>query len=314
MRGLDNYKDRSSQTSLSSVDWSSIYDALDNPHQYEGYISSRCPFHDDSRPSFFVYNDWYKCLSCGAQGPTSQLLQRLGKIVRSPRRKDSSYTGPINPFSMWLKTMTLKTALKAAWQTINQNPGMGNYITKDRGIAEPYRKLLGIGYIDDWYTFPIRNKSGTIISAVARKGRDNHSTSKYVLPNGTNPNILYVPNWNRVRNADYLILTFGILDAVVLAMLGEPAASTISGKQLNKIALVQFRKPILLIPDRQEEQNGLELVQKLGWRGQLVKADWPENCKDINDIWVKDRKLCKGFVNKLTAQIRGFNDGTTGSM
>lgn len=302
MRGLQNYTDRSSQTSLSSTDWSSIYDALDYAHNYGDYILSRCPNpdHEDRNPSFIVHQDNYFCMSCGFGGPTSGLLKRLGKVIRSPQKHTS---GPTNPFSLWLKEMSLKSTLRAAWETINNNPGMGNYIVKDRGIIEPYRKLLGIGYIDDWYTFPIRNKNGTIISAVARKGRDNPSTSKYILPYGTNPNLLYVPNWNRVRNADYLILTFGILDAVVLSIIGEPAASTISGKRLNKIALAQFRKPVLIIPDKHEEEDGLQLAQQLGWRGKSIRITWPDNCKDINDVWVKDRQFCRDFVKEITNEI-----------
>lgn len=283
-----------------------IYEALDNAHRYQDYIMANCAFHEDSRPSLMVYPDWFKCLSCGANGPTSTLLQKMGKVVRvpNPYKKEQIYSD--NPFTRWMKTSTLKSTLKVAWETINTNSGMGNYITQDRGIEEPYRKRLGIGYIDDWYTIPIRGRNGTIISAVARKGRDNTSQSKYVLPNNTNPQILYVPNWHRVRNANYLIITFGILDAIVLAMIGEPSASTITGKHLNKLSFASFRIPILLIPDRQEELDGLAEVQKLGWRGKSIKIDWPEKCKDINDIWITDRQLCRDIVKEIT---NGFNRG-----
>lgn len=284
------------------ADFDSLMEVLDSPHQYSGYIVAKCSFHDDQRPSLFIYNDYYKCLACGAHGRTSNLLARLGKQRVIPQKRQES-AGSSNPFSEWARERTLKQTLKLAWRCVNQNPGMGNYITQDRGIIEPYRKLLGIGYIDDWYTIPIRNRDGIIISAIARKGRDNNSLHKYVLPYGTNPNLLFIPNWSRVRNARYLLLTFGILDAVVLAMLGEPAASTISGKQLQKVALAQFRIPIMLIPDRQEEAEGLVLAHSLGWRGRAAKATWPEGCKDVNDIWVKDRELCKQFVKNVVSQI-----------
>ena len=289
--------------SADSVDLYEIYEALDNAHQYEGYVASSCPFHDDLRPSFFVYPDWYRCSACGANGPTSSLLARLGKISRvaAPSRKKQVVS--TNPFTIWMKNSTLKKTLRAAWQTINQNPGMGNYITQDRGIIEPYRKKLGIGYIDDWYTIPILSRNGIIISAVARKGRDNSSQSRYVLPNGTNPNILYIPNWERVRNARYLIITFGILDAITLAIIGEPSASTITGKRLAPNSVSRFRIPILLIPDRREEQDGLVAAQKLGWRGHSLRMNWLEGCNDINDMWVKDRKLCTDIIKDITHGI-----------
>jgi hypothetical protein len=290
---------------MNSVDWSSIIDALDNAHQYDGYISASCPFHSDAKPSFFVYSDWFKCLACGANGPTSTLLKRLGKVVRTPNPFPNHVSDPQNPFTRWLKSMTLKQTLKAAWASINDNSGLGNYITRDRGIAEPYRKLLGIGYIDDWYTIPIRNRNGIIISAIARKGRNNQTLSKYVLPYGTNPHQLYVPNWHKVRNARYLIITFGILDAVTLALMGYPAASTISGNHLSPVSVASFRIPIYIIPDRHEESDGLVSAQGLGWRGQCLRMNWPDGCKDINDVWVRDKELCK----KL---IQGAIDGTQG--
>jgi hypothetical protein len=298
---------RSKSITADSEDFSELMEVLDGAHRYSGYIASKCPFHDDHRPSFFVYPDWYKCLSCGATGPTSTLLAKLGKVVRIPNPRAISSHRDDNPFTRWMRDKTLKQVLRMGWNTINQNPSMGTYIVRDRGVDEKYRKLLGIGYIENWYTIPLRDRNGIIISAIARKGRDNSATSKYTLPNGTNPELLYVPNWSRVRNARYLILTFGILDAIVLAMLGQPAASTITGKRISKIALAGFRIPILVVPDRHEEAAGLELAHSLGWRGSSVKVCWPSDCKDINDIWMKDRSECRAFVAQVTSQLVTLN-------
>lgn len=283
----------------SSVDLYEIFETLDMAKQYDGYVVARCPFHSDMRPSFFVYPDWYRCVSCGANGPTDTLLRKLGKVERSlsPHKEQISSD---NPFTAWMRYRTLRQVLKTAWETINNNPGLGKYIVEDRGIDEFYRHKLGIGYMDDWYTIPIRNRNGIIISAVARRGRDNKSQSKYVLPNGTDPNILYIPNRKRVRDANYLLVTFGILDAITLAIIGEPAASTITGKKLNKASFTRFRIPILLIPDRREEQDGLSEARKLGWRGKSKTLHYPEGCNDINDIWVKDRQLCTNIVKEIT--------------
>jgi hypothetical protein len=279
-----------------SVDFTEIAENLDNPHQYGNYLVACCPFHDDSKPSFMVYQDTYKCLSCGAFGQTNKLLERLGKVVRTPNPYRGEPLGSPNPFSKWMKDKTLKKTLWVAWETINQNLGLGNYITHDRGIDEKYRKLLGIGYIDDWYTIPMRDRNGIIIGAIARKGRDNSSISKYVLPHGTNPNLLYIPNQTRIKNAPFLIVTFGILDAVVLAIMGYPAASTISGKHLSPVAVASYRLPIFIIPDQHEEADGMISAQGLGWRGYTLKIDWPERCKDVNEVWVKDRQLCRELI------------------
>lgn len=288
---------KSLSISISSVDLSEIAEYLEDVHRYGDYISSRCPnpAHEDRHPSFFLYKDYYRCSSCGFTGRTDHLLERLGKKLRVVQPKKDAPYNP-NPFTGWQKQRSLTRTLKIAWETINHNPGMGNYITQDRGIEEPYRKALGIGYIDDWYTIPIRDRNGIIVSAVARKGRDNPSIAKYVLPQGTNPHLLYIPHWAKVRHADYLIITFGILDAVVLAILGYPAASTISGKQLSPISVEKFRIPIFILPDRREEQNGLVSAQRLDWRGHCLQIDWPEECKDVNDIWVRNRQLCRDMI------------------
>lgn len=42
-----------------------LMELLENAHNYGHYIYSICPFHDDTRPSFFVYADTYKCAACG---------------------------------------------------------------------------------------------------------------------------------------------------------------------------------------------------------------------------------------------------------
>ncbi|MHA2329762.1 MAG: CHC2 zinc finger domain-containing protein, partial [Candidatus Hodarchaeales archaeon] len=55
-----------------------IIEHLNYAQRYENYIVSQCPFHDDRRPSFFVYPDRYRCESCGANGWTSKLLEKLG--------------------------------------------------------------------------------------------------------------------------------------------------------------------------------------------------------------------------------------------
>jgi hypothetical protein len=42
-----------------------------------GKHSGLCPFHPDSRPSFYVYNDHYHCYGCGAHGDVIDFIQNL---------------------------------------------------------------------------------------------------------------------------------------------------------------------------------------------------------------------------------------------
>jgi len=258
-----------------------IIEYLDGATRYERYISANCPFHDDTRPSFFVYEDNYKCLSCGAFGRTEHLLERLGKanFVHTPTPR----TYFRNPWTRWLKKNTLSEIIKSASRNA---PSV--YMRK-RGISDKIQVELKIGIRENWITFPIVNKSNNIIGAVARAGQGNQSTAKYVTPAGQSPDLLYIPSWKRLEASRTIFLVFGIIDALSLYLLGLPAFSTTSGKRLNPRALDQFRKYIYILPDHREEKEADKLASQLGWRGKAIVIPYPDDCKDINDLLVKDR-------------------------
>jgi DNA primase len=77
--------------------------------KYSNYIASKCPFHDDSRPSLIIHEDYYKCLACNAHGRTETLLDKLKGLPAKPSAKEHFS----NPFTKWMKTQTLSEALKS---------------------------------------------------------------------------------------------------------------------------------------------------------------------------------------------------------
>lgn len=159
-----------------------------------------------------------------------------------------------------------------------------------RGISSEYQRKAKLGLRDDFYTFPIYNQERNLIGAVARRGEYSTLDSKYILPKGQNPNLLYVPNWNRVEKNDIVFLTYGILDALSLAIMGYGAMSTTTGKRIAPSALDQIRKRIILIPDKGEEVDALRLSAQLGWRSHVQRIDWPDGTKDVSDVFVKYNK------------------------
>jgi len=104
---------------------------------------------------------------------------------------------------------------------------------------------------------------------------------------GQNPNLIYSPSWKKVQKADLVYLTFGMIDSISLHLLGFASISTTTGKSARPEALVSIRKPICIIPDKGEEKSALHLAASLGWRGKVLKIDWPDGCKDCNDMLVK---------------------------
>lgn len=273
-----------------------LKEVLDGCKDYGHYLAALCNFHDDTKPSLFIYEDTYRCVACGAFGKTSELLKRLGKTIVKYKQEDEHET--VNPFSKWLRTQTLYDVCKSAWQTINQFPMFGSYI-QDRGIRETYRKALGIGWRDTWYTIPIFSFTGKLVGCVARAGRDNQSKSKYTQPFGQSPNLLYAPRWRLYDRADVVYLVYGIFDAITLAINNKMAFSSISGKLTNPIGLVDIRKRIVIIPDLGEEKEANILASRLGWRGSVARISYPDGTKDLNDIWMQDRNLFREVLNEL---------------
>ena len=272
-----------------------LSDQLDSVQNYGHYLSALCPFHDDNNPSLLVYEDNYKCQACGAFGKTNDLLSAISSqsgIIRSRPKKTSDYR---NPFTKWTRNTSLASALKAAW---NNNCASPSIYLQNRGISANHQKSLGIGYRDDWYTFPIRDTHNKIVGATARRGMDNSHSAKYINPAGQDANLLYVPSWKSVEKQSIIFLTFGILDAISIHILGYASMSTTTGKQPNPSAFDYIRKQICVIPDKGEEINGNILVSKLGWRGKLALINEPD-VKDINDIYCKSESNLRNWLNEM---------------
>jgi hypothetical protein len=259
----------------SSVDLDEIAEALDRATRYENYVVALCPFHDENRPSFFAYEDWYRCESCEENGPTSKLLERIGNVPRT-HKTGSNFK---NPFTRWQRDRSLGKTLKLAWQN-----GPSVYM-KERGIDGETQKRLGIGILENYITFPIRNnKNNKVIGAIARAG-EGRSGEKYVIPSGQDPHLLYCPSWKRIEKRRTIYLTFGIIDALSIYVLGGAAISTTTGMKMDVSYLDKIRKRIIFIPDQGEEAQAQKFASKMGWRGKVMKCNYPSGYKDVSDIF-----------------------------
>jgi len=258
---------------------------------YKNYVAIVCPFHEDHTPSCIVHADTYSCKSCGAYGKTESLLGSSVEVpIYSLPDKQSEFK---NPFSKWSYKQSLKDTLKAAW--INNIEHPCQYLI-DRGIPTRSQFKYGIGILENWILFPIDNIQGEIIGATGRRGENNPSPAKYINPFGQDPNLLYVPDYNIIKRSNHILLVFGILDAVTLAMMGLPAISTTTGKQLGDDPLWKYPGKIIVIPDKHEELDGYKVANKFGLRGKLHLPDYPDDAKDVNDLW---RFHNKEFIERM---------------
>jgi len=267
--------------------------------RYDDYAACLCKFHDDTRPSLMVREDTYKCLACGAFGKTKDLVASLsGMPLKAAPISDFR-----NPFTRWMKDKSLGDVLKGAYRTNKANPSV--YLRDKRKIPVETQLAYKLGQRDDWITIPVMDEGGKIVGAVARANETNTTKSKYVVPNGQDGNLLYIPDWSLHLRARFTFLVFGVLDAVTLSMLGYPAISTLSGKRLDPIALDGWRKQIIFIPDEGEEADAGKISAALGWRAWVWRVNWPDGCKDIQDIYVKDSNYLREELRKKTVVYNG---------
>lgn len=261
-----------------------IYQYLDRPQRYDKYIACLCPFHNDTRPSFFVYAQTYKCSACGVYGKTKNLLTDLqSKHGVFLAKKEKSFR---SPWTNWEDRYgSLDSTLDHAHRNLLDHNKTA-YLYK-RGIELETIKALRIGWMDDWITFPIYSAKHEIIGATARAGETNKTSSKYCNIPNMNPNTLYIPDHEMIKYKSTIYLVYGILDTVSLYQLGYASASTTTGKRIDPSAFDDIRKRITIIPDEGEEIDAVWLSTRLGWRGNVMKMIYPDGCKDVNDALVK---------------------------
>ena len=259
--------------------------------QYQNYVMTCCLWHDDRRPSLMIREDTYYCLACGAHGKTINLINNLSNIPTTPRTK---FYKSHNPFTRWMHKWDISEIVYIANKNLRKSPS--EYLRK-RGIPDKVQIELSLGILENWIIIPIRNEYDKIISAVARAGDGNLSSSKYILPPDTDSTLIYTPSWERIKQSDKVYAIFGIIDAITLYMYDVASFSTITGKRMTDTSILdKIRKPIIFIPDAHEEVEAMKLANTLGWRGRCLFIDYPDGTKDINDIHNCNHELLKNIL------------------
>lgn len=258
-----------------------LLELLEGAKEYDRYISALCPFHADSSPSLLVYPDRYHCTACGASGETKYLVRKLrsktGKIIIADTKERTR-----NPFGKWLRKKSLSEILKLAKSNMSLDHARG-YL-RGRGFTDETINSLWLGYFDGWITIPIINQNRKLAGALVRATTGLNATTRYFVPYGQDPNLVYCPDWGRVNEADEVFLTFGCFDSISLYQVGYASLSTTTGKRLNHRALDHIQKRINIVPDLGEEREASILAAKLGLRGNLYTIKYSDKTKDINDL------------------------------
>lgn len=266
------------------ISFEDVSEYVEGWHKYGDYGMGICPFHDDHSPSMMVTARGYYCKSCGSAGSLNKLYQ---KLYGTPFTRSRPYNPSVH---IWKRLNEefgdIKTICKIAHTNLMSNMDLGDYLFK-RGLSKVAIKLGHIGFLGGYYIFPVMNKYGDVHGAVGRASPTIQTKdTRYSVSFGC-PLKLYIPDWDAVEKSETVYVCYGTLDAWSLQLAGYPAITGISGQELNAGNLSGFRKRMFGISDKGEEISMRVLQGNLGWRMSVLRIDYPDGCKDVNDIHVK---------------------------
>lgn len=246
-------------------------------HEYQGYFAALCPFHNDSKPSLFVYPDGFRCAACGKKGSLKFLSQKIGSHFSPSRNTVSS-----NILPHWRKWGdTAEEIAEQAHKTLLHFPQFQGYLKKRR-----YEKFIEQGYFgynSGWLVVPVFDAGRKIVDILVRAIKGKGET-RYVVRPGKSERPLYSPNWERVQNSTYTYVVFGIFDAWAMEAIGEPCVTGITGKSVPPALLEALGKRGIIIPDQDEAPDAHRLANRLGWRYRVKELRFPEGTKDPSGI------------------------------
>jgi hypothetical protein len=272
-----------------SITYKQVIARLDQMHDYGHYAAALCPFHDDHNPSLMVNTGgWFYCKTCGASGRFEDLWRRLqGWSSTRPVSAPTSFATPYLPSDL----RELEIIVEDAHDMLSQYLDSLGWYLQMRGVCGRV-EACHLGWYKGWYTIPCFTKEVNRIHQRALQGViarasphiQEASGVRFHQPKGQKP-IMYCPDWQLLENAEYLVIVFGMFDALTLAELRVPVVTTTAGQDsFNPDWLSWWRKRIIVIPDKGEEVQGVKLAGAFGWRSRLLRLEFPEGCKDPADF------------------------------
>jgi hypothetical protein len=268
--------------------YSDFLTKLERTHDYGKYMSAMCPFHsDNTTPSLLVYKDgWFRCLSanCSRTGSWKMLWNKLnGQPIRLRSETRTIFQAP----TRLDEYENLHQLCYQAHNDLEQFESWAWYL-EQRGLDDSI-EIAEIGYHRGWYTIPVYDRDRNFVTAVFRAAPHVQESTGLRYWCGHAP-VMYCPDWNLMVDPKFIVVVFGMFDALTVNKFRVPVVTSTAGADSFKAEwLDDWRVPIYILHDKGEETTGIRLASKLGWRGQDVSLDFPKGCKDANDF-VKNGK------------------------
>lgn len=260
----------------------------------------KCPFHNENSASFKVEisKDFYKCFGCGVSGDSIKFLQEYKKIdfIEAVKEIANFYHIELSMEEPKQKKVYVRPTPKP--YQLSQK-AIDYFINHRGGISEKTLKDLKVTTINTWMP-----KAKVEVEAICfNYYRNNELVNiKYRAANKDfkleKDAELVFYNLDAIKWAKEIVLVEGEIDALTLhecgikKVISVPNGATGGSAQLeyleNCSSYFKGVEQIVLMTDNDEVGETLqkELLRRFGYE-KCFRVDYPEGCKDANDILVK---------------------------
>lgn len=262
--------------------YDSLQEQMNNVHIYSTYFMADCPFHnwESHNQPMMVHDDGFKCLSCGKSGALQYLAGTI-KLRGYKVHVTRSQSVVLPRWRRWEHDYGNLSGIAAEGHLSIIRHKEYKWYFKRRQIDQFFNKGY-FGYIDGWCLFPVIDQRNDIVDIVVRASKGKGDTRYVVSPAKEHP--LYVPDWERVLQAETVYVVYGIIDSWALYSIGLPVVTGTSGKSLSASQLKPLDKRFIIVPDQYEEHDAYKLAGELGWRADVKRLVYPEGTKDPDEI------------------------------
>lgn len=292
---------------------------------------AKCPFHDDSTPSFRIYEKdglWlFKCFGCSENGNAIQFIQKFDQITfpeaveklkilagwqdlknhvertfREPLQEAPKVTFPLARFQE-AEDALAKSPIALAWLA-------------DRGITLETAQKMHIGFnqscaavnnkhpwaSDGWMVFPsLVADVITLLKYRSVKGKKTENGESAILRKRNMDTPLY--NINTIEPFDDVFIVEGEPDAAIM----EQASFRTVAYPNSSFTPRPHERDRLMTANRRflagdMDEPGIAAMEKLGkeLEGGTFRIEWPKPCKDANETFLK---VCGGDVEKFKTLV-----------
>jgi hypothetical protein len=260
-----------------------LFDLLDGAYWLDNsrYFACYCPIESHAKQALMVYVDGCWCASCNRSYSLEYIKSKSSSLPTSYRPTIVEYR-TLPRWRQWEKRYgDLQGIADAAHKNLLKIKA--TYF-KNRGL-EGYIKKAHYGLMDGFAVIPVFDKEHNVIDIVCRSIKQQNV--KYAVASISENEIrpLYCLDWDLVMRSQKVYVVFGIFDLTAFDILGLPCLTGITGKSINPSLFDEFPgKEFVIVPDRNEEKDAYKLASNLGWRGSVLRVNYPFKIKDMDEL------------------------------